>query len=109
MNKYNAQKTEIDGIVFHSKKEADRYSELKLLMHATGKDRVLNVELQPKYPCIVEGVEVCTYIADFIVHYADGRVVVEDVKGYKKGCAYSLFRLKKKLVETLYRIEIVEV
>ncbi len=104
MNKFNAQKTEVDSIVFHSKKEASRYVELKLLMHAKGDDKILNIELQPKFPCVVEGKLICTYIADFIIHYADGRVVYEDVKGMKT----PVYRLKKKLVEVLYKIEIVE-
>ena len=34
MNKYNAKKTELDGIVFDSRKEAGRYAELKLLERA---------------------------------------------------------------------------
>jgi len=34
MSKYHSRKTEIDGIVFDSKKEANRYCELKLMERA---------------------------------------------------------------------------
>jgi hypothetical protein len=104
MNKYNAHKTVVDNITFDSKKEANRYAELKMCMLARGNDKVVNLELQPKYPCVVNGKKVCTYIADFKIEYADGTVVVEDVKGMRT----PIYRLKKKLVEALYGIEIVE-
>ncbi len=104
MNKYNARKTVVDNITFDSKKEANRYAELKMCMLARGNDKVVDLELQPKYPCVVNGKKVCTYIADFKITYADGSVVVEDVKGMRT----AIYRLKKKLVEALYGIEIVE-
>jgi hypothetical protein len=47
-------------------------------------------------------------VVDFIVTYSD-RVEYIDVKGYKKGCAYQMFRLKKKMVEAFHGIEIIEV
>lgn len=34
MQKYKAKKTEYDGIMFDSKKEAQRYAELKILERA---------------------------------------------------------------------------
>lgn len=104
MNKYNAKKTEVDGIVFHSKKEAKKYAELKLCMHARGNDKVVNLELQPKFPCVVKGKKICTYIADFRIEYANGKIVYEDVKGVRT----PVYKLKKKLVEALYEIEIIE-
>ena len=45
MNKYYARKTEVDGITFDSKHEAERYCELKLLWRA-GEIR----ELMIQYP-----------------------------------------------------------
>ncbi|HEC32774.1 MAG TPA: DUF1064 domain-containing protein [Candidatus Kaiserbacteria bacterium] len=104
MNKYHAQKMEVDGVVFHSRKEGRRYIELKLCKHAKGNDKIIELELQPKFPCVVNGKKICTYIADFKIHYADGRVVVEDVKG----ALTPVYKLKKKLVEALYGIEIIE-
>jgi dsDNA-binding SOS-regulon protein len=45
-NKYNAKKTVVDGITFHSKKEADRYCELRLLQKA---GQISHLELQPVF------------------------------------------------------------
>tara|TARA_X000001388_G_scaffold67229_1_gene54460 strand:+ start:1564 stop:1905 length:342 start_codon:yes stop_codon:yes gene_type:complete len=102
-NKYKAIRTEVDGIMFHSKKEAKRYSELKLLEKA---GEISQLELQPKFIIQIEGIKICNYIADF--RYIDkkaqgtngqmGTTVVEDVKGVLT----PVYRLKKKLVEALY-------
>jgi hypothetical protein len=102
-NKYKAIRTEVDGIMFHSKKEAKRYSELKLLEKA---GEISQLELQPKFIIEIEGIKICNYIADF--RYIDkkaqgnngqmGTTVVEDVKGVLT----PVYRLKKKLVEALY-------
>lgn len=105
MNKYNAIKTEVDGVIFHSKKEANRYDELMLCKKAKNlEDRVVELELQPNFPCVVNGKKVCLYIADFRIEYGDGRTVIEDVKGFRTG----IYKIKKKLVEALYGIEIIE-
>ena len=45
MSKYRNVKTEVDGILFASKKEARRYSELKLLERA---GEIAHLELQPR-------------------------------------------------------------
>lgn len=100
MNKYNARKTKIDGITFDSKREASRYSELKLLEKAGEiKDLKLQVpfELQPKYRRrngqIVRAIK---YVADFV--YTDTKTdeqVIEDVKGMRT----EVYKLKKKLFE----------
>ncbi len=44
MTKYRAQPTIVDGIRFHSKGEARRYQELRLLERA---GEITNLELQP--------------------------------------------------------------
>lgn len=98
-NKYGAIKTEYNGRMFDSKKEAGYAETLDMLRKAKDpKDRVVDIEYQPKFPCVINDKKVCTYIADFRVKYADGREEVVDVKG-KKTAIYSL---KKKLVEALY-------
>ena len=100
MSKYNARKTEVDGYIFDSKKESNRYCELRLLEKA---DEITELELQPKFPLVVNGEKIATYIADF--RYNDhGKVVVEDTKGFRT----REYRIKKKLVHALYGIEIVE-
>jgi hypothetical protein len=100
-SKYGAIKTEVDGYIFHSRKEAARYQELKLLEMA---GEIQNLTLQPPYPCFVGGKLICTYVADF--SYRDrASFRVEDVKGYKT----DVYKLKKKLVEAIYNIKIEEV
>lgn len=109
MNKFNAKKTIVDGITFDSKKEARYYMQLKMLLKAKNiKERVVKIELQPRFDIKVEGKQIAFYKADFRVTFADNRIEIIDVKGLKKGCAYQMFRLKKKLVEALYNIEIIE-
>jgi hypothetical protein len=92
--KYGAKKTVIDGITFASAKEARRYSELSWLAKAGS---ISGLELQPRFPVVINGVKVCTYIADFA--YFDGKSrVIEDVKGFKT----PIYKLKKKLVEAVF-------
>ena len=100
-NKFNAKKTEVDGIVFDSKAEAKRYTELKLLEKA---NVISDLRLQPKFDCVVNGKKICTYRADFDYYEAD-KYVCEDVKGFKT----PVYRLKKKLVEALYEVIIIEI
>lgn len=110
MNKFGAKKTIIRDLKFDSKKEADYYCRLVLQQKAKDeKDRVINIELQPRFDIIVNDINIGFYKADFKVKYADGKEKVIDVKGHKQGCAYQLFRLKKKLVEAIYSIKIIEV
>lgn len=105
-NKFNAKKTEYNGRVFDSKAEAHRAYELDMLQLSGD---VTKIEYQPVFDVIVEGQKICKYKADFRVTYHDGHVEVEDVKGLKKGAAYSYFLLKKKLVEAIYKIKVIEI
>lgn len=102
-SKYGNRKTEVDGYVFDSGAEARRYQELKLAERSM---TIGNLELQRKYPVVVNGHHICDYLADFA--YMDlerGVFVVEDVKGMKT----DVYRLKKKLVEALYDFKITEI
>lgn len=99
-NKYGAKRTEVDGFVFDSKKEARRYSELKIL-EQTG--QISNLRLQVPYPLKVNASLITTYIADFVYTEA-GEEVVEDVKG-KRTREYVI---KKKLMLAVHRIAILE-
>jgi len=77
VNKFSAQKTEIDGIIFASKAEANRYAQLKLMERAKA---ITDLKIQPGYLLQVNGKVIGTYRPDF--SYQDGkRIVVEDVKG----------------------------
>lgn len=105
-SKYRAERTEVGGIVFASRREAARYEAL-LTEQKSG--AITGLEVQPQYPLSVvqpSGVTVVIgrYIADFR-YQRDGRMVVEDAKGMRT----EVYRLKKKIVEAQYGIEIVEV
>lgn len=102
MSKYGAIRTEIDGRTFASKAEAGRFAELKLMERG---GNISGLECQPKYPLVVNGVKVATYVADFRYFDEDGRVIVEDVKGVRT----DVYKLKAKLVKALHGIDIVEV
>ncbi len=111
-SKYKAVETTVDGVTFHSKKEAKRYGELKLLEKA---GEVRELQLQPVFPLMVPGrghggpyerVYLGNYIADFRYRLGPkGLLVVEDVKGFKT----PLYRWKKKHVEAQYGISITEI
>lgn len=103
--KYRNVKASVDGITFHSKKEANRYVELKLLQKA---GEISNLELQKKYPMVVNGVKVCEFWADFAYIDQKGNEVTEDVKSpiTRKEPTY---RLKNKLFKACYGREIKEV
>ena len=106
--KYHAEKTELDGIVFDSKKEAQRYAELKLLERSGA---IHNLQRQVRYELIPaqkkDGKTVeraCHYIADF-VSTENGKTVVEDVKGFRT----KEYVLKRKLMLRVHGIEVREV
>lgn len=107
-SKYHNQKTEVDGSVFDSKKEANRYRELKMLEKA---GEISDLWLQVKFeliPAIYED-GVCIqravyYVADF-VYKENGEKIVEDVKGMKT----EVYKIKKKLMLWVHGIKIREV
>jgi hypothetical protein len=105
--KYNAAGERIDGIFFHSKAEGTRYRQLKKLQED---GHIENLILQPPYECVVKNHKITTYRADFKYYIVDDRghtmrIVVEDVKGM----VTDIYKLKKKLVEACFNIEILEI
>ncbi len=99
-SKYRNVPTEIDGIRFASKREAKRYSQLKLLERA---GEIKALRLQPRYPLAVNGMHVATYVADFeYVESGTGRLVTEDSKGVRTRD----FINKAKLFHALYGREV---
>lgn len=105
-NKFNAKKTVVDGFEFDSAKEAKRYVKLRDMQEA-GRIHGLRLqvpfEILPSFEC--DGVKYrgMRYIADF-VYYRDGKVVVEDCKGFKT----PEYKLKKKLMAYINHINIEE-
>ena len=102
-SKYGNIKTKLDGHAFASKAEARRFAELKLLERA---GLISSLTLQPKFPIVVNGTKVTTYIADF--QYTEkGRVVIEDVKS--TSTITPVYRLKKKLLKASLGLTVIEV
>ena len=112
-NKYSNKKIEVDGIIFHSKREAKRYKELLLLEQAGA---ISNLERQVKYVLIPTQRELetigarggihkgkviekeCAYYADFVYFDREKQeIVVEDTKGMRT----TDYVIKRKLM--LYR------
>ena len=103
--KYGAKAVTIDGIRFASKKEAKRYAELKLLAKA---GEIYGLEVQPKVSVYAGNIKLFTYIGDFGYYFCKpGNIsrIIEDVKGVRT----PVYKLKKKIVEAVYNIEITEV
>lgn len=128
-NKYHNKKYTYLGIKFDSLKECRRYSQLRLLEQA---GKIKDLQLQKTYELIpaqyeetdevyTKGIHkgehkrvllerACNYVADF--YYVDcetKQAVIEDVKGYKEGGAYSLFKVKRKLMLYIHGIKIKEI
>lgn len=122
--KYNNKKIEVDGMTFDSKKEANRYKELSLLQKA---GEISGLQTQVRYVLIPSQREVsdevytrgenkgkykpgkllereCTYVADF-VYYKDGKVIVEDTKGFRT----KEYIIKRKLMLYVHHIQIKEI
>ena len=98
--KYKNHPTEVDGITFASKREAERYKELKLLEKGKA---ITNLQLQVSFDLIVKGHKICRYVADFV--YSEKCVQkVEDCKGVRTRD----YILKKKLMKAIHGIEVKE-
>ena len=122
MSKYQNKKTIVDGIEFDSKREANHYRELRLLERA---GKIQHLRRQVRYQLIpaqyenipqygknglrIQDKRVCverelSYIADF-TYQQDGKLVVEDVKGYRT----SAYTIKRKLMLFMHGVKIKEV
>lgn len=122
--KYGNKKVVVDGIEFDSKKEARRYSELKLLQRA---GQISDLQLQQEFELIPAQYETferygktgkrlqdgkrciekrCVYKADF-AYKRDGQLVVEDTKS--KATRTKDYIIKRKLLLERYGIRIIEV
>jgi len=78
MSKYGNVKVTFDGIVFDSKKERERFIDLRMLERA---GKIENLELQPEYELIPKSrtERAVKYRGDFR-YIENGKVIVEDVK-----------------------------
>lgn len=119
-SKYHARKVKRHGMIFDSRKEADRWDELVLLQRAgkiTGLRRQVPFQILPtqrrpvwnekKNAFIDKAVkQKVTYIADFVyIDSSTGNEVVEDAKGYRT----REYILKSKMMLYFHNILIKEV
>ena len=125
MNKYrNQEVVTFDGIKHASRKEADRWCELKLLERS---GKISELKRQVKFTLIPAQYEVyerysksgkrlkdgqrciekaCEYIADFVYRNAQSNeIVVEDTKGFRT----EKYIIKRKLMLYIHHIRIREV
>jgi hypothetical protein len=99
-SKYGAEKVEIDGKIFDSKRESKRYCQLKYL-EMTGE--ITDLLLQVEFELNPGGTHSLIYRADF-VYKRNGEMVVNDVKGYRT----KVYLKKKRLMKSVHNIEILE-
>jgi hypothetical protein len=111
VSKYRNQKTIVDGITFDSKKEANRWAELKLLERAgkiTFLQRQVSYVLVPKQVRDGKMIErPVVYKADFAYKDENGEDVVEDVKS--PATKTQVYILKRKLLLWEYGLQVREV
>ena len=112
-NKFNAQKIELDGMTFDSKKEHKRYIELKAMQQRGeifGLEHHTKFELAPKTK--LEGEKrakpALRYFADFTYYNITSEYIVEDVKSAATRKLAS-YRNKKHLMKTVFNIDVREV
>lgn len=111
-NKYGAKKTEIDGIRFDSRHEAERYIELRYMERA---HLISDLELQRTFTLIGPQKDKAgkiiehpvKYVADFVYKDADGQTVVEDTKS--PATRTPAYVIKRKLMLSIYGLRIKEV
>lgn len=125
MSKYKNKKTEVDGIVFDSGKEASYYRFLKEqeevgeisnlrmqvsyeIIPAVWEDQVVHLKTKDKVVrrCVQRATH---YVADFVYTVtATGLEEIIDVKSAitRKNPAY---RLKKKMMRAFHNIEVIEI
>ena len=96
-NKFNARKTEVDGITFDSAAEARRWCELKILEKA---GEIRNLERQLRIPLHVNGVKICTLIID-AAYFEGQKRVLEDTKS-RMTRKLPVWRLKAKLLKAIH-------
>ena len=113
-SKYRAKRTEYNGIMYDSNKEAKRAKELDFMQSngiITGLQRQVKFAWIETHQIGVNFEEETinfkrTYIADFVYFDIEKQCdVVEDVKGFKT----PEYKKKKKIVEKIFSIKIVEI
>lgn len=111
-SKYRNKKTKFDGDIFDSGLEAARYAELKMLERV---GEIADLKRQVPYDLVVNGIKICTYVADHVYKEKSPKWVPPGVIEWKpitedvKGARTAVYLMKKKLMKAIYGIEIKEV
>ncbi len=100
-SKYGAKAVRADGVFFASKKEYQRWCQLKILQDL---GEVRDLARQVTFHLKVNGFLICKYIADFTYTTKDDTRVVEDAKGFPTVD----YKLKKKLMLAIHGVSIKE-
>lgn len=107
-NKYGVAKKEdrtYKGKVYDSKLEMQYRQHLDLISKIADPElKVLEIREQVPFKVKINGVLMFTYRIDFEVDYTDGTEYID-----VKGMLTPIYRLKKKMVEAIYKIKIKEV
>lgn len=120
VTKYKSKATDVDGIVFQSKREAKRYIQLKQLQES---GEITDLQRQVKFLLIPKQVEPdkvgpkggitkgrviereVAYIADFTYRDVEGNLIVEDTKGVRT----QDYIIKRKLMLERHGIRVREI
>jgi hypothetical protein len=109
-------RTSSDGIIFGSKRELERYYDLKLLEKA-GEITALKTHTKFVFMVGPNEVVVGTYTPDFTyIECASGKVIIEDVKSWKRTPKTKKlvprvnreYGIKKKLMKALFDLDVRE-
>jgi hypothetical protein len=94
------------GVYWHSRKE---YRHWLVLRAAEAAGLIRGLRRQVRYRLTVNGIEVGAYVADFVFFDSEtGRTVIQDVKS-EVTRKLSLYKIKSKLMEACYGIQVEEV
>ena len=120
MSKYYSKKVEVGGEVFDSRKEYRRFCELLLLQKAGAitelkrqvEYKLIPAQREPDTVGVRGGVkkgrvieQAVKYVADFVYKDKDGKLVVEDTKGFKT----KDYIIKRKLMLYIHKIRVKEI
>ncbi len=84
-----------NGVVYDSKAEALHAFKLDSLK-LTGD--IFDWKRQVRIPLFVKDSKICTFVVDFQVHFADGNIQFQEIKGWET----PEYKLKLKLFKALY-------
>ena len=84
-----------NGVLYHSKAEAEKAAELDLLVRF---NVIKGWARQVRIPLHVNGVVICHLVADFELRHQDGSVELIEVKGHET----DVYKLKRKMFAAEY-------